>query len=124
MKNLTLWVGLLGLLLFPLTAQAAQTWQKSCQGGAWNATTSASRGKWVCNDSVANTNSNMLYVGDCENFDVTFASDLGQSAGAGTTVNIYSCMSPTDATGDGPTDAGWLSTTPPKDAEASGREAS
>jgi hypothetical protein len=49
----------------------------------------------------------MLYVGDCENIDVIFAQDLSQAGASTSTVNIYSCNSPTDASADGPTDAGW-----------------
>jgi hypothetical protein len=100
-------LGLAGMVVLASSASASQLWQKSCQSGANNATNNVNRGGFVCNDSVANTNSEMLFTGDCENIDILFAQDLSQAGASTSTANIYSCMSPTDASGDGPTDAGW-----------------
>ena len=96
-------LGLLGLLLYPLTAHTAQTWQKSCQAGTAFAVTSVAPGGFVCNDSVANTNSAMLDVSACREFEVLFSQDLSQAGASTSTVNVYACTSPTDASGDNPT---------------------
>jgi hypothetical protein len=51
----------------------------------------------------------MLDVSACENYDVLFAQDLSQAGASTSTANVYVCNSPTDASGDDPTDTNWSS---------------
>jgi len=113
MKNLTLlWVGLLGLLSYPLTALADVTWQKGCQTGAHFAVQNVTPSGMVCNNPTANAltaNSNMLYVGACENIDLLFFPDLDGTNDDTDTLIVWSCPSqaPTDATGDNHQSLTW-----------------
>jgi hypothetical protein len=115
MKNLTLWVGLLGLLLTPLAAQADVNWYKNCQSGVFSRTQNVSKGGFVCNNPTGNSlanNSNMLYVGECENVDLLFFPDLDGTNDDTDTLIVWSCpdLAPTDASGDAHQDATWSPT--------------
>lgn len=64
----------------------------------------------ACYDFDSDTNSHMLDVQNCENFDVYLFRDLAGNDNDGVTANIYGCGNSVDASGDGPEDAGWSST--------------
>jgi hypothetical protein len=95
---------LAGVLLLAIPAQAAN-WQKGCQ--SFSNVSSLQPGSFACNDLVADAETPMLSVSGCENIDVLYFKDLDAGGAGNTTINVYSCGSPTDGNGAGPTDAGW-----------------
>jgi hypothetical protein len=126
MKKFLIYLGLLGLLVYPVTAVAdtintetVVEWQKSCQTGDNHATRSLRPGQFACFeplaksgglDSDATDNSPMLSTTNCENIDMLFWDDMLGTPADGNELTVYSCATPTDASGDAPNESNWSST--------------
>lgn len=99
----------LAVLLVPTWAWAGdRDWERGCN--ASRVTTAVSTGAFVCATAATSTNTPMLNTATCENMDVLFFPDTGGADADAAVADVYICGSRTDASGDGPQDAGWSPT--------------